>query len=230
METRRNIPIGIELVKRGLITEDDIQVALNYQKENLGKKIGDVLYTLKVCDPKLLIEAIGDILGEKAILLETQDIKIEFSEYISLDIANKFKAIPFDIIGSRVKVCFADATNPKNLEQVRLILLNKGLIMDKYITFESKIDHVLKSFSSESVESINLNKDIITLVNSIMAMAMEKRASDIHFEPLEDGVRVRFRIDGELLIITTIPNEKKAQLIGRIKAIANMHQEKQDSQ
>ncbi len=230
MEMRKNIPIGIELVKKGLITEDDIQVALNYQKENPDKKMGDILYILNICDPQKLIDSIGEILGEKSILLKSSDIKIDFLEYISLDIAEKYKAIPFEIVGSRIKVCFADSSNPRTVETVRLILLNKGLIMEKYLTFESIIEQILKSFSENTVDVINVNKDIITLVNSIIKMAMEKRASDIHFEPVEDGVRIRYRIDGELLVITTIPNEKKAQLIGRLKAISNMHQEKQDSQ
>ena len=230
MEMRKNIPIGIELVKKGLITEDDIQIALNYQKENPEKKMGDILYILNICDPQKLIDAIGEILGEKSILLRTTDIKIDFLEYISLDIAEKYKAIPFEIVGSRIKVCFADSSNPKTIETIRLILLNKGLIMEKYLTFESIVEQILKSFSESTVDMINVNKDIITLVNSIIKMAMDKRASDIHFEPVEDGIRVRYRIDGELLVITTIPNEKKAQLIGRLKAIANMHQEKQDSQ
>lgn len=230
MEIRKNVPIGIELVKKGLISEDDIQVALNYQKENPGKKIGDILYMLKVCDSQQLLEAMGEILGEKTILLRPNDIKIDFLEYISLDIALKYKAIPFEIVGSKIKVCFTDSNNSKSIETVRLILLNKGLIMEKYLTFESIVDNILKSFSTENVDSINLNKDIITLVNSIITMAMEKRASDIHFEPMEEGIRVRYRIDGELLVVITIPNEKKDQLIGRLKAISNMHQEKQESQ
>lgn len=230
MEIRKNVPMGIELVKKGLISEEDIQVALNYQKENPGKKIGDILYMLKVCDSQQLLEAMGEILGEKTILLRPNDIKIDFLEYISLDIALKYKAIPFEIVGSKIKVCFTDSNNSKSIETVRLILLNKGLIMEKYLTFESIVDNILKSFSTENVDSINLNKDIITLVNSIITMAMEKRASDIHFEPMEEGIRVRYRIDGELLVVITVPNEKKDQLIGRLKAISNMHQEKQESQ
>ena len=59
---------------------------------------------------------------------------------------------------------------------------------------------------------------------------MVKRASDIHFEPMEDKVRVRFRIDGELIVIATIEKSKQAQVIGRLKSISNMHQEIQLSQ
>lgn len=59
---------------------------------------------------------------------------------------------------------------------------------------------------------------------------MEKRASDIHIEPEENSIRVRYRIDGELVTAATIEKDKQAQLIGRLKAISNMHQEKQESQ
>ena len=133
MEIRKNIPIGIELVKKGLISEDDIQIALNYQRENPDKKMGDILYVLNICDPQKLIDAIGEILGERAILLKPSDIKLDFLEYISLDIAEKYKAIPFEIVGSRIKVCFADSSNPRTIETIRFILLNKGLIMEKFL-------------------------------------------------------------------------------------------------
>ena len=59
---------------------------------------------------------------------------------------------------------------------------------------------------------------------------MKKRASDIHIEPLENEVRVRYRIDGELVTAAKIPKEKQTQIIGRLKAISNMFQEKQESQ
>ena len=59
---------------------------------------------------------------------------------------------------------------------------------------------------------------------------MKKRASDIHIEPQKDEIRVRYRIDGELFIATIIPIEKLSQLVGRLKAISNMHQEKQEAQ
>ena len=64
----------------------------------------------------------------------------------------------------------------------------------------------------------------------MIKLGMEKRASDIHVEPQSDCVRVRFRIDGELFTMAKIAKEKQTQMIGRLKAISNMHQEKQDSQ
>ena len=61
MDLKKRQPIGVELVKRGIVTENDVKNALNYQKQFPNRKIGDILYILNVCDPKTLIEAIGDI-------------------------------------------------------------------------------------------------------------------------------------------------------------------------
>ena len=223
-------PLGIELAKRKLITEVDINRALSYQKMYPNKKLGDIIHILHLCDSEELIKAIGEILDEKAILLEEGDIRVNVSEYISLDIAKKNKAIPFEIDGNKIKVCFADTTNKRSIDTIRLLLLNKGLVMDKYITFESNIDKILESLEGMASDNINTNRDITGLVDSIIKTAMEKRASDIHFEPMAEKLRVRYRIDGGLVNAVTIDSDKIPQIIGRLKAISNMHQEKQESQ
>ena len=218
------------MAKRNLVTEDDINRALEYQKKYPNKKLGDILNILQICDSKKLITAIGEILDEKTILLETEDIKINVSEYISPDIARENKAIPFEVSNGKVKVCFADTSNKHAVDTIRLLLLNKGLVMEKYITFETNIDRVLNSLSGSSQTNIDNSNDITGLVDSIIKTAIEKRASDIHIEPLEDQVRIRFRIDGILVTEAMLSNEKQSQIIGRLKAISNMHQEKQISQ
>ena len=230
MDGRKNQPIGIELVKREIVTEADINKALDYQKAHPSKKIGDILNELNVCDPKMLIEEIGDILGEKAIYLTINEVKIDVTDYMSLDIAKKNKAIPFEVGGGKIKVCFSDVTNKRNVDVIRLLFLNKGLIMEKYITFDSNIQKILDSLEGTASENINVRADISELVDTIIKTAMEKRASDIHIEPLENSVRIRYRIDGELVTAVTLEKEKQTQLIGRLKAISNMHQEKQESQ
>ena len=229
MDSKKRQPLGIELVKRGIVSEEDIERALDYQKAEPKKKIGDILNILRLCDPYVLINAMGEILEEKAIYLREGDIKVNALDYISIDIARQYKAIPFEENGGRIKVCFADTSNRRAVETVRLLLLNKGLIMDKYITFETNIDLILNSFAGSS-ESIDLNADVSGFVDSVIKTAMDKRASDIHIEPLQDGMRVRYRIDGVLVDAANIGKEKQAQIIGRLKAISNMHQEKQDSQ
>ena len=229
MDSRKRQPIGIELVKRGIVTEDDIERALAYQKAEPKKKLGDILNILRVCDPNVLINAIGEILEEKAIYLKEEDIKINMIDYISMDIIKQYKAIPFDENSGKVKVCFADTSNRRAIETIRLLLLNKGLLMEKYITFETSVDLILNSFEGHS-ENINLNADVSGFIDSVIKTAMDKRASDIHIEPMQEGLRVRYRIDGKLIDAAHVEKERQAKIIGRLKAISNMHQEKQESQ
>ena len=233
MEIRKRQPIGVELVKRGIVTEADIEQALQYQREHPNKKIGDILYILDVCEPNKLIEAIGDILGEKGIILNKNTMKIKLTDYISLDIAKQNKAVPFEVNSGKIKICFANSAKNKDVENIRLLMLNKGLVMERYITFESDIDRILKSLEGVSREDFNIetSSDTVTnLVDSIIKTGINRRASDIHIEPMADEVRVRYRIDGELFTAARINKSKQQQVIGRLKAISNMHQEKQESQ
>lgn len=235
METRRKQPIGVELVKRGIVKEKDIESALQYQREHPDKKLGDILYQLDVCEPNILIEAIGDIVGEKGILLVGNNkIKVKLTDYFSLDVAKKNKVVPFEVSSGKIKVCFANTTNMKSMNNIKLLLLNKGLIMDTYITFESDIDKILKSMEGDVTDDFDVdsknNDTAVNLVDSIIKTGIKRRASDIHIEPMKDELRVRYRIDSELFTAAKIKKEKQQQIIGRLKAISNMHQEKQEAQ
>lgn len=233
MDMRKRQPIGVELVKRGIVTEKDIEKALEYQREHPNRKLGDILYILDVCDPNKLIETIGEIVGTKGILLNASTIKVKLTDYISLDVAKKNKAVPFEVASGKIKVCFANTVNSRVIDTVRLLLLNKGLVMESYITFESDVDKILKSLegvATSNLEAAGRNDTITGLVDSIIKTGMERRASDIHIEPMQNQVRVRYRIDGELFTAAKIEKEKQSQIIGRLKAISNMHQEKQESQ
>ena len=230
MDIKRKQPIGIELVRRGIVTENDIEKALEYQKQHSDKKIGEILNILKVCDSQVLIDAIAEIEGEKGILLTPGKVEINVQDYISLDVARQNKAVPFQVEPGKIKVCFSSTINRRSMENIRLMLLNKGLVMEKYITFEENINNILDSFEGEISENMSAENDITTLVDSIIKTAIDKRTSDIHIEPEEDKVRIRYRIDGELITVAEIDKDKQSQLIGRLKAISEMHQEKQESQ
>ena len=224
------VPIGVELVKRGIVTEADIQAAIEYQKEHPNKKIGDILNILNLCPERELIKAMGEILGEKVMILRADNVNINTSDYISLDICKTCKAIIFDVVAGKAKVCFADTANRRAIDQIRLLLLNRGLVMEKYLTFETNIDTVIESLEGKSGDSMVTTGDVTGLVDTVLKTGMDKRASDIHIEPLENSVRVRYRIDGELVTVASIEKSKQQQLVGRLKAISNMHQEKQESQ
>ena len=102
MEIRRRQPIGIELVKRGVVTEKDIEKALEYQREHKSRKLGDILHILNLCDAETLINAIGEIVGYKGIILK--NVKLNFSEYVSPEVARANKIIPFEVSNRKIKI------------------------------------------------------------------------------------------------------------------------------
>ena len=95
-----------------------------------------------------------------------------------------------------------------------MILLNKGLVMEKYLTFENDIDKILFSMEEENAGNditkvtSSSGTTMIELIDNIIRTGMEKRASDIHIEPLVNEIRVRYRIDGELFTAAKIPKGK----------------------
>lgn len=227
-------PIGVELVKRGIVTENDVQTALIEQKKSPNKKIGEILKEMNVCDQRTLIQAIGDILGVKGVILTKESVQIDILDYISIEMAKRYHVVPFGLENGKIKVCFSDVTNRRNFEAVKILMLNRGLVIDPYVSFISSIDDILDdlggSAATDNMKAMGEESNITELVDSIIKTAMKKRTSDIHIEPQKDEIRVRYRIDGELFVATTIAIEKLPQIVGRLKAISNMHQEIQESQ
>ena len=227
----KKVPLGIELVKRKVATEADVKEAIRYQKEHPNTKIGEALAEIGTIDEKKLIQAMSEILGEKVIIMRPELVNINISKYISIDTAKKNKVIPFDEINGKVKVCFSDVNDPKVVEQIRLMLLHSGYSMEKYISFSNKILSTLESLEVDTTEDFGASsKDITKMVDTIIKTGMEKRASDIHIEPMEKDIRVRYRVDGDMITVARIGKENQSQMIGRLKAISNMYQEKTESQ
>ena len=227
----RNVPIGIELVKRNIVSEADVKEAIKHQKSHPNKKLVDIIHFLGLCDERELLKALGDILNEKVVLLNNSILKIQPTDYLSLDVCKRCKAVPFEEYNGKVKVCFSDLSNKKAVEQVRLLLLHNGYQMDRYLTFDSNLDSTLESLEGTSTDNLTaVTQDVVKLVDTIIKTAMEKNASDIHIEPMENVIRVRYRVDGNLIVVAKIEKEKQAQIIGRLKAISNMYQEKQEDQ
>ena len=227
----KKVPLGIELVKRKVATEADVKEAIRYQKEHPNTKIGEALAEIGTIDEKKLVQAMSEILGEKVIIMRPELVNINISKYISIDTAKKNKVIPFDEINGKVKVCFSDVNDPKVVEQIRLMLLHSGYSMEKYISFSNKILSTLESLEVDTTEDFGASsKDITKMVDTIIKTGMEKRASDIHIEPMEKDIRVRYRVDGDMITVARIGKENQSQMIGRLKAISNMYQEKTESQ
>jgi len=221
---RRN-PLGTELINRGLITDKQLDEALNYQKEHPEFKIGEVIDILDMCDKKKLLKIVAEQLKQKSIDL-TNGINIDYAEFLPRDVVINNKAIPFSIDGTTVKVAFSDPLDEKAATDVKLLLVSKGFQMEKYFTLYSMIMEQIQDVKNVENKYVNTKeKDTTVLVDNIILTAMKQRASDIHIEPLEKKVRIRYRIDGEMVEVSELPKARQGVLTGRIKSISNMHQE-----
>ena len=229
----KKTPLGVELIRRGLVKDSDINEAVKFKNQNPGMKLGEAFHVLKICPDKELLDVIAEQLDTKPVILDPISMTFKFTDYLSMDIVKQHKVMPFEVENNKIKVAFADPEDKNVKKMIRLILFSKGLAMEEYVTFGSYIDEILSNLEAK-VETVNAydayGQDITQLVDNVIRSAMAKRASDIHFEPMDDKLRIRFRIDGELLEITSIDKNRQSQIIGRLKAISNMHQEKQISQ
>lgn len=218
-------PIGIDMVNSGIITEDQLNEALAYQKNHPDMKIGEVVDVLNMCDKRKLLEVISEKLGIRAVVLD-KHIDIDYAQYLSRDTVINLKAFPYEVTGSTVKVAFADPTDEKKIDSVKLQLLNKGYQIEVYLTLYSMIMNQVKSVKNVQDDYVNTDeKDITVLVDNIVLTAIKQRASDIHIEPMENRVRIRYRIDGELVNVSELPKQRQSMIAGRIKSLAGMHQE-----
>lgn len=234
---KKNVPLGVYLIRKNLITERDIDTALAYQKEHPEKKIGEIFHTLNLCSDEELLKAIGERLGCKhAIIPKNIFEKFNCQDYIPFDTMRQHKVIPFgfaDKNRSTMMVAFADPENQAVRTRIQLILMNKNLKMEVCVTFSTYIDAAFEELdkkSGKTTEYVVEGQDTTQLVDNIIRSAMNKRASDIHFEPMDNRMRIRFRIDGDLIEVTNIDLSKRDYIIGRLKAISGMHQEKKGMQ
>ena len=218
-------PIGVDIVNSELITEEQLNEALAYQKNHPELKLGEVVDVLNMCDKSELLKILSQKLGVKSIALD-ENINIDYTKYLSRDTVINSKAFPFEVDGTTIKVAFADPDDQKAVDSVKLQLLKKGLEMEKYLTLYSMIMNQVRSVKNVQDEYVDTNeKDTTVLVDNIVLTAIKQRASDIHIEPMENRVRIRYRIDGELITVSELPKKRQSMIAGRIKSIAHMHQE-----
>ncbi len=226
----RKRPIGVELLSKGVITENDIDTVISYQKTHPELQFGEILYVLGIVPAKTILDVLGEKLDCKTIVLSKSILKVSPTKYLPMEFIQKNKVLPFFADKETIKIAFADLDDKEVMKEVETRIKKKGLKIEKYLTLGILVDEALDFDVIDKALIIPLTGDVTKTVDKIIKEAMEKRASDIHFEPSSEGLRIRMRVDGELLVYGIIEEKYKAQVIGRLKAISNMFQEKQESQ
>ena len=179
---------------------------------------------------KTILNILAERMEAEPIVLTKSMIKISPTKYLPMEFIKEKKVLPFQADKESIKIAFADLEDEELIAEVENKTSKTGLKIVKYLTLGVLIDEVLNFDVIDRALIIPLTGDVTSTVDKIIKDAMAKRASDIHFEPSTEGIRVRIRVDGELLVYGIIEEQYKAQVIGRLKAISNMFQEKQESQ
>ncbi len=239
--------IGELLVQEGLVTIDQLNRALDEQQQS-GERIGAALVKLGIVGEDTLVEFIAKQFHCPQVNLSKLNTPKEVAALIPLDIMHKYQAVPFGIMGNTLNVAMADPGNLFVIDDIRF-LTRKNIqvhvasdnvirkVIGLHFAADESLDDVLGMLKEEidvdlvqSMEEMDLSSledaaeqaPVVKLVNLILMDAIRKQASDIHLEPYEKTMRVRFRIDGVLYEVMRPPTHLKNALISRIKIMTRL--------
>lgn len=233
--------LGALLIDIGMITHEQLDECLKEQK-NTGEQLGKILKAKGFVTEQQLMEILEFQLGIPSVNLETVALSAKLGKYIPVSLARKHRMVPLKVENNSLYMAMEDALDFIALEDARVV---SGMDITPRIASEQAIEAAInKIYGNENAEtaikelaeentaesaseeidgsSDISNAPIVRLVNSIFEQAVKAKASDIHVEPTDNTVRVRMRIDGQLLTILTIPKKAQSAVITRLKIIGSM--------
>ena len=229
--------LGDLLVETGLITPEQLAKALQMQRQT-KERIGKVILSLGYITEENMIEVLEFQLGVPHIDLSNLHIPAAVAGLIPVQMAEKYKVIPVNKQGRKLTLAMVDPTNFYAIDDVRLfsgcevlptIARERDVLraISKAYGVSELVEKAINRLRPEEtleLEQIQTADDapVIGIVNSLFSQAVRERASDIHIEPQEVNLRVRFRIDGVLREISSFTMNIHAAIISRIKIMSQM--------
>jgi general secretion pathway protein E len=230
--------LGEMLLERKLITAEDLEKALELQKER-GDKLGKTLVDLGFIAMRDVLATLSEQLGMPLVSIEGPPAASPETESLSPKFLRQFRCLPVGREDHTVTLAMAD---PLDFETISAVRNCTGLRVNTVLAAEQEILDAIDRYygeaakgegdfgaDAEQAENLEHLRDmaseapVIRLVNAVIAQAVEKRASDIHIEPFEREFRVRYRIDGVLHQQDSPPREMKAAMISRVKLMAKLN-------
>ena len=242
---RKRVRIGDALIEENLITQLQLEEALKAQKEK-GTLLGETLVALGYIREDILVKVLQKHLEVEYIDLRKSEVDEKAVHLISEPVARKYKLIPVgfsEFDGNMLKVAMAD---PQDFYAIDDISIITGLQVEPMLATTSQVEEQLDKFygkqqaseiaeqykkeqenylgegEEEGVNEDVENSPIVVLVKNVIEQAVRQRASDIHIEPFENNVRVRYRVDGVMREIITYDKALFPAIIARIKIISGM--------
>jgi type IV pilus assembly protein PilB len=246
-----SVRLGEILLKESLITQDQLQKALDFQRAN-GGKLGSCLTKMGFITDDDITGVLSRQYGVPSINLKFYEIDPNVIKLIPQDTALRYQVIPLSRVGSVLTIAMTDPTNVFAMDDIKFMT---GFNVEPVVASESAIGEAITRFyggsDADSEELSKMMKDlvedeelelaaeeaeldaaslekaaeeapIIKLVNLILTDSVKRGASDIHLEPYETEMRVRFRVDGQLQTVMSPPLRLKDAMTSRIKIMAKL--------
>ncbi len=237
-------PIGQVLIAQGIISEDQLRIALLEQMKS-NQPVGKLLVSLGFVSEATLRDALGESLGQKSIDLSRATVDPVALSLVPHEIAKRHRLLPLDYKADqkRMTIALADPNDIVALDRLRA-LISPDLLIDTVLAGESEIargidqhyghelsiDGILHEietgeidFHSLSTSSDEYSQPVVRLIDALLSDAVKRDASDIHFEPEASFLRIRYRIDGILRQIRALHKSYWSAMAVRLKVMSGMN-------
>jgi type IV pilus assembly protein PilB len=242
--TRQRPRLGELLVDKGVVSPDQIRIALTEQKKH-KERLGKILVKLGFATEAIIRDVIGGAFGQESVDLSKIVVDSEAVKLIPKEMARRYRLLPltYEIARHRLTVAMADAFNVVALDQINALLggdleivpllaseaeIEKAI--DQFYGFELSVDGILQEmetgeidYASLEVDSEEYSQPVVRLVNALLSDAVKRGASDIHFEPEQGFLRFRYRIDGVLRQIRSLHKNYWSAIAVRLKVMSGMN-------
>ena len=236
---------GDLLVQTGQISAEQLNEALAEQRKT-KERLGTILVRKGYINEQRLIETLEFQLGIPHVILAKRKIDPDIVALVPENIAKKYRVFPVEKQGKRLVLAMLDPTDVYALDELRLTLnleIQPAIVSEEdmnqafsqYFGISGSMKEVFKDLDvqieeetveeqgSAELEAMVEEAPIVRLVNLLITQAVKERASDIHLEPTERELVIRYRVDGRLKKIMTSPKNTQAAIISRIKIISGMN-------
>ncbi|GBG01132.1 type II secretion system protein E [Azospira sp. I13] len=237
-------PLGQILIAQGIISEDQLRIALLEQMKS-NQPVGKLLVSLGFVSETTLREALSESLGKRSIDLSRAVVDPSALKLVPRDLAKRHHIIPldFDADTHRLTLALSDINDIVALDKVRgqlheeleieTLLAGESEIdraIDQYYGYELSIDGILHEIETGEIDwkslqssSDEYSQPVVRLIDAILADAVKRDASDVHFEPEANFLRIRYRIDGMLRQIRALHKSYWPAMAVRIKVMSGMN-------
>jgi len=233
-------PLGALLIDEGLLTDAQLDAALAEQGRS-GKPLGRLLIESGNISEAELVRTLARQVGLEFVDLSDRVADPSVSSLVSENLARRYQAIPIGWEDGKLIVAMADPSNVFAVDDIRAIAgaevrtvvatasqINETI--EKFFRVDADVDAVVQAAREESgdedlasVTELVEDAPIVKFVNMLVTQAVGDRASDIHVEPAEHDLRIRFRIDGVLHEMMRSPRSIQAGVISRLKVMADIN-------